>query len=128
PGQLVKVVLTVDMPAEASYMLVEDQLPGGLEALNESLNNTSHVGSAYEREPETFFWQEYGYNYKEVRANRVTFFITEMDKGSHTFTYLARATYSGSFAAMPAEAYAMYDLDTWGRSASSVLSVGVAAE
>ncbi|HLF89465.1 MAG TPA: MG2 domain-containing protein, partial [Anaerolineales bacterium] len=127
PGQLVKVVLTVNLPDTASYMLVEDQLPGGLEALNENLNTTSHVADAvneYGESYEVFFWRELGYNYKEIRADRITFFITEMGAGTHTFTYLARATHSGTFVAMPAEAYAMYDLATWGRSASNVVIIG----
>jgi uncharacterized protein YfaS (alpha-2-macroglobulin family) len=42
----------------------------------------------------------------------------------HTFSYLARATHEGEFVAMPAEAYAMYDLTTWGRSASDVVTIG----
>lgn len=120
-GQLVKVRLTVQMPYRASYVIVEDSLPGGLEALNEGLNTTSHVAASYQ-EP-VYYWQEYGYNYKEIRGDRVSFFITEVDAGQRTLTYIARATHSGQFVAMPAEAYAMYDLTTWGRSASSEVVV-----
>jgi hypothetical protein len=36
---------------------------------------------------------------------------------------MARATHAGHFVALPAEAYPVYDLATWGRSASSVLLV-----
>lgn len=42
PGQLVKVELVVHMPEDASYIAIEDHLPGGFEALNESLNITGH--------------------------------------------------------------------------------------
>jgi alpha-2-macroglobulin len=118
-GQLVKVQLTVQLAANAAYMIVEDHLPGGLEALNESLNTTSRASRAT-TEPHSY-WRQLGYNYKEVRGGRVSFFITEMGSGRHTFTYLARATHSGAFVAMPAEAYAMYDLTTWGRSGSGLL-------
>jgi uncharacterized protein YfaS (alpha-2-macroglobulin family) len=108
------------MPQNGYYMLVEDKLPGGLEALNESLNTTSHEGAAsqYERH-----WIVYGYNNKEVWGDRVSFFITEVDAGKHVYMYLARATRSGTFVAMPAEAWAMYDLSVWGRSASSEVVV-----
>jgi uncharacterized protein YfaS (alpha-2-macroglobulin family) len=121
PGQLVKVRLTVNMPDRASYVIVEDSLPGGLEALNEGLNTSSHIAQVYE-EPRNY-WQEYGYNYKEIRSDRVSFFITEMQAGQRVLTYIARATHSGQFVAMPAEAYPMYDLATWGRSASSEMVV-----
>jgi uncharacterized protein YfaS (alpha-2-macroglobulin family) len=128
-NQLVQVRLTVTMPQDGFYMLVEDKLPGGLEALNESLNTTSHEGQAYDycyydSNCEGYHWQEYGYNNKEVRGDRVSFFVTELRAGTHTFTYLARATRSGEFVALPAEASAMYDLTMWGRSASSELMVG----
>jgi uncharacterized protein YfaS (alpha-2-macroglobulin family) len=124
-GQLVKVELTVNMPDNASFVIVEDHLPGGLEALNESLNSTTHDTIFYEYEyyEERFFWQEYGYNYKEVHGDRVSFFITELNKGTRVFKYLARATMNGTFSALPAEAYAMYDEKLWGRSASVSITI-----
>ncbi|MCA9995979.1 MAG: Ig-like domain-containing protein [Anaerolineales bacterium] len=84
PGQLVRVQLRVTLPRNAAYMLVEDMLPGGLEPLNEKLNTSSRVG-LHNQEPE-YRWQQFGYNYKEVHRDRVTFFITEMDSSLHTFT------------------------------------------
>lgn len=121
-GQLVKVLLKVTLPEDGFYILVEDKLPGGLEALNEGLNTTSHEASAYGYEP-AYYWRSYGYNNKEVRGDRVSFFITEFDKGTRTFVYFARATRAGQFVAMPTEVWAMYDLSVWGRSASSELVV-----
>jgi hypothetical protein len=124
-GDLVLVRLTVNLSEHGSYMIVEDHLPGGLEALNDKLNNTSHemVFNADGYYDEWFFWEDYGYNNKEIRADRVSFFITEMDKGKHEYTYLARATRPGAFAALPAEAYAMYNESLWGRSASGKITI-----
>jgi uncharacterized protein YfaS (alpha-2-macroglobulin family) len=120
-GQLVKVQLTVKMRQAGSFMLVEDHLPGGLEALNEGLNSTSHVSLDYD--DTQYRWQEYGYNNKEIYGDRVTFFVTEMQSGSTTFSYLARASTSGTFIALPVEAYAMYDPLLWGRSSDAKLVV-----
>lgn len=124
PGQLVRVEVMVQMPLDGSYIMVEDHLPGGLEALNEQLNNTSHVATAYDWQEPTYYWQEYGYNYKEVRGDRVIFFITDFAQGTRTFSYMARVSHSGRFVAMPAQVSAMYDLALWGRSASSNFVVG----
>jgi len=121
PGQLVRVDLTVELPEDAFYMIVEDKLPGGLEALNSELNTTSRVATAFEQT--TFYWQSYGYNNKEVRSDRVSFFITEMKSGRDVYRYLARATHAGEFTALPTEAYAMYDAATWGRSSSQTVTV-----
>lgn len=117
PNQLVQVQITVVMSTTAAYMIVEDTLPGGLEALNDNLETTTLLA---ESGP---YWEKVGYNYKEIRSGQVSFFITEMEAGSHTFTYYTRATHSGTFSALPVEAYAMYDLSVWGRSASQDLSV-----
>jgi hypothetical protein len=121
-GQLVRVEIKVEMPVDGFFIILEDRLPGGFEALNESLNTTSHEGSALDEEPR-FYWQEYGYNNKEVRSDRVSFFISELLAGEYTYTYLARATHSGSFVALPAELWAMYDASIWGRSASTRVEI-----
>jgi uncharacterized protein YfaS (alpha-2-macroglobulin family) len=128
-GQMVKVVLEVNAPEDSYYVLVEDNLPGGLEALNEALNVSGHVVD--EEGNERYLWEDLGYNNKEVYGDRVSFFVTEMDKGNHVFSYFARATRSGAFVALPTEAWAMYDLDLWGRSASAELNIvatGTAAQ
>jgi hypothetical protein len=124
-GQLVRVELTVTMPQAASYMLIEDHLPGGLEALNEGLNSTSRVSLYYDEyyDDTQYRWQDYGYNNKEVHGDRVTFFVTEMGSGTKVLSYLARATTSGTFIALPAESYAMYDPLLWGRSSEAVVVV-----
>jgi|GEM_PF-6993823 len=46
-----------------------------------------------------------------------------MWKGKHVYTYLIRATSSGAFRALPAEAMPMYEPEVWGRSASAEVTV-----
>ena len=121
PGQLVQIRLTINFPDQASYVIIEDKLPGGLEALNEGLATSSHIADAYNG-PQ-YRWQQLGYNHKEVHSDRVSFFITEMQAATKTITYYARATHAGSFTAMPTEVYAMYDPAVWGRSASNQLTI-----
>ncbi|MBI5945474.1 MAG: Ig-like domain-containing protein [Chloroflexi bacterium] len=119
-GQLIKVELHVHIPENAFFLAVEDYLPGGFEALNEGLSATSQVSNnfwGYENYT-PFYWEDYGYNYKEIRGDRVVFFITSFEKGTRTFSYFARATTPGQFIALPAQAYAMYDFSLWGRSDS----------
>jgi uncharacterized protein YfaS (alpha-2-macroglobulin family) len=120
-GQLVKVELEVTLPRSGSFIILEDLLPGGFEALNESLSITSHELTAW-GEPR-FTWTDHGYNHKEVRADRVSFFFTELEEGNHTITYLARTNHEGEFIAMPAQAWAMYDNTLWGRSSSTIIKI-----
>ena len=120
-GDLVEVNLALDVPVESWYVVVDDSLPAGFEALEERLGTTSHAVSS----PHTsaLLWQQYGYNRKEVRDRQVTFFVTHLKPGVHTFTYLARATTAGKFAALPAQAYPMYERELWGRSASERIHI-----
>jgi uncharacterized protein YfaS (alpha-2-macroglobulin family) len=123
-GQLVEVRLHINFPEEAAFIMVEDYLPGGFEALNENLNNTAFnpIFDEY-GEDYNLNWQKYGYNNKQIFGDRVSFFINEILKKSYTFRYLVRATQSGTFYAMPAEVSAMYDETLYGRSDSVVLIV-----
>jgi uncharacterized protein YfaS (alpha-2-macroglobulin family) len=115
----------VTMPDEGWYVALEDPLPGGLEGVNERLNTTSYAlrQGPYEEGGE-FFYQDYGYNNKEIHDDRVVFFVTHLSAGTHTFTYLARAAQAGVFSAMPAQVYLMYAPEQWGRSASGMITVG----
>ncbi len=123
PGDLVQVNLTLDVPEESWYVVVDDPLPAGFEALNERLGTTSHVATL-DQEP-VYYWQEYGYNRKDVRDERVTFFITHLEPGRQTLTYLVRAITGGSFTALPTQVYPMYEPEVWSRSDSIRCQIGV---
>jgi hypothetical protein len=125
PGGVIKVEVKVALPAEGWYVAIEDPLPGGLEGVNERLNTTSFTArQGYTEEADEFFYQDYGYNNKEIHDDRVVFFVTHLSAGTHTFTYLARATQTGVFSALPAQVYLMYAPEQWGRSASGTIAVG----
>lgn len=114
-GDLIKVHLTVEATSDAWYVIIEDPLPAGAEALNERLNTTS-----YNAEPGggAFGWRSYGYNRKEVHDDRVALFVTRLRAGRHEYDYLMRATTPGQFSVLPTQVYLMYDPDIWARSAS----------
>ncbi|MBP6786408.1 MAG: Ig-like domain-containing protein [Candidatus Promineofilum sp.] len=124
-GDVVRVRVTVRVPRDTFYVVVEDRVPAGLEPLNERLNTTSHDAAPDYNDPDwrQYQWQYYGYNQKEIREGQVNFFATTLPRGLNTFEYMARATHAGTFTALPAEAWAMYEPETWGRSASGVLAV-----
>jgi uncharacterized protein YfaS (alpha-2-macroglobulin family) len=118
-GQVLQVVLKVTLPDDGYYLIVEDLLPGGLEAINENLNTASR-DSLWE---DAFQWESYGYNFKEIHPDQVSFFITHWDRGSHTITYRARAVTDGEFYAPPAEVYAMYNPADWGSSSGKEIVI-----
>jgi hypothetical protein len=114
-GDLIEVHLSVEATDDAWYVIIDDPLLAGCEALNERLNTTSHTPGTG-RVP--FTWRTYGYNRKDVHDERVTLFVTHLTAGRHEYDYLVRATTPGEFSALPTEISLMYDPDTWARSAS----------
>jgi alpha-2-macroglobulin len=113
-GDLINVYLTVETSEALSYMIVEDMLPAGLEAVNTGLKSEARG---------TPRWKWWGYERKEIRDEKVTFFDGDVPLGRQVFEYAARAVTPGVFAARPAVAYAMYRPDVWGRSASDEVRV-----
>ena len=111
-GDLVEVVLTLETRDELWYVVVEDPLPAGFEALNERINPVTYGDFP------TWHWYEWGYNRKDIYDDRVAFFVTHLWPGRHVLTYLMRATTPGEFSALPAQAYPMYVPEIWGRSGS----------
>ncbi len=116
-GDLVQVNLTVEAKDEAGYVLLDDPLPAGFEAINERLNTVSYGGG------EVMYWRDWGYNRKNLYDDHVTFFITYLWAGQHSYSYLMRATTAGEFSVPPAQIYPMYEENMWGRSDSHRLSV-----
>lgn len=109
-------------------MLIEDAIPGGFEPINERLNSSSFDSRLFKDcywygDCSFYHWEEYGYNQKEIRADRVSFFVTTLRAGRTIFTYLARAVRTGRFTALPATASAMYDETLWGRSKTETVFV-----
>lgn len=133
-GDLVKVRLTILLPSEAHYLALEDHLPAGLEAVDARLKTSSLVAQrqtglkvkeaeAAKSQPGPKSGRPYHFERSEVRDDRVTVFATYLPRGSYEYTYLARATTSGRFQALPAAAYEMYSPEVWGRSAGTTFVV-----
>ena len=113
--------LIVVAPAERHYVVVEDILPAGLEAVNESLKNTSVLNSV---QPKIVDVHKFLYfNHKEYHDDRVTLFADYLSPGVYEVSYRVRATTSGKYHYPPASAYQMYTPDVSGHSSGGWLEV-----
>jgi uncharacterized protein YfaS (alpha-2-macroglobulin family) len=144
-GELVRVRLKVTAPAERRFVVLDDALPAGLEAVDLSLRTVGGVPgpgaadtAATEPTEDTgpgddqpFRWA-FGswdagwwspFDYRELRDDRVVYFATVLWAGSYTTSYLARATTPGVFVRPPAHAEEMYNPAVFGRSDGGVFTV-----
>ncbi len=119
-GDVIQVKLTIVAPNDLHYVVVEDPLPAGCEAVDQSLKTTSVVGQPPELERvddwDRWGWGWWWFSHTEMRDEKVALFATYLPKGTYEYTYFMRASVPGEFLTMPALAYEMYVPEVFGRS------------
>lgn len=108
-GDLVEVELKLISKNDYEYLLFEDMKAAGLEPVD--------LRSGYLRHSGPF------QIYREFRDNRVGFFLRTLPRGEHSLSYRLRAETPGRFAALPAQAYAMYAPELRGNSADDRVEI-----
>jgi hypothetical protein len=98
-GDQVKVRLTITVPKDMGYVLIEDQFPAGCETTERGTAGEEHVyGQDW-----NFWWQ-----HVDVRDDRIAFFARSIPKGEHVIEYNLRAQTTGACHVLPAVVEAMY--------------------
>jgi uncharacterized protein YfaS (alpha-2-macroglobulin family) len=138
-GDLVLADLVIVTPSPRDFVVVDDPLPAGFEAVDSHLSTTSNAlsvgesngyGSCADCDYEegrddlaaghTFFED---YSQRELRDDRVLFFVDHMAAGMYHYRYLARATTLGKFVVPATRVEEMYTPETFGRNGASLVSV-----
>ncbi|MGQ9852420.1 MAG: alpha-2-macroglobulin family protein [Candidatus Oleimicrobiaceae bacterium] len=126
PGALLKVELKVIAPQGRTFVVVDDPLPAGLEAVNVSLQTAAaEAEQMAQLAPDVWRDNWWGsFNHVELHDDRVLVFADYLRAGVHTYTYLARATTVGDFGMPPTVAVQMYEPEVFGRQAGARVRVG----
>ena len=119
-GDLVKVRLTVVVPDDLHYIVINDPLPAGLEATDASITTDTTVPTKYT----VLDYNERGYgwwyfDHTELRDEKVVLSADYLPAGTYVYTYLARASTAGTFNVIPPTASEFYFPDVGGRGAGS---------
>jgi uncharacterized protein YfaS (alpha-2-macroglobulin family) len=119
-GDLVRVRLTVVVPAAVHYVVIDDPLPAGLEAIDASLNTSVEVPMSYTRQDyDEYGWGWWYFYHQEIRDEKVTLSTDYLPAGTYVYTYLARASTAGTFKVIPPTGSEFYFPDVAGRGAGS---------
>ncbi len=135
-GDLVRVRLRVTVPSTRQFLVLDDALPAGLEAVDLSLRTASAMpGPGAGTDPiqgpveqegteggpqwgfgrwDSGWWSPF--DHREIRDDRVVYSANVLWPGTYTATYVARATTPGTFIRPPAHAEEMYNPAVHGRS------------
>ncbi|MEO7998378.1 MAG: hypothetical protein ABI852_13090, partial [Gemmatimonadaceae bacterium] len=144
-GSLVRVYVRVTVTNERRFVVIDDPLPAGLEAIDLSLR-TSPIASntprplttpssadPFSREDDNAagswgygrwdsgWWSPF--DHQELRDDRVVWSATVLWPGKYTVSYLARAATPGTFVRPPTHVEEMYDRAVYGRSDGGVFVV-----
>jgi uncharacterized protein YfaS (alpha-2-macroglobulin family) len=106
-GDRVLVTLDIDVPRRATYLALEDPLPGVFEAINPAFKS-QEVGAG-----ETL-GSEWVSDYHELREDRAVFFCDVLYPGRYTLRYLARVISAGDAIAASAKIEEMYHPERFG--------------
>lgn len=99
PGDVLTVRLTVAGSPDWRYLMIEDPLPAGVEAIRDT--------TAYPLErPDTVRW--WWGSQVEYRDARTVFFQESFEQGRYEYVYLVKVISAGTFRAVPAQASPMY--------------------
>ena len=139
-GELVRVRLRLTVPEDRQFVVLDDPLPAGLEAVDLSLRTAATVpGPGALVQPldagsgdssvtrwgygswDAGWWSPF--DHRELRDDRVVYFATVLWKGTYSVSYIARATTPGVFVRPPAHAEEMYNPGVNGRSEGGVFTV-----
>ena len=121
-GENLKGKITIIVPEDRYYVMVEDYLPAGLEGIDFTLK-TSQQGlqedcrGGFEDEQTAGCQNNNWYfHHSEVRDDRMMYFADFLPKGVYEIQYFARATTRGVFHDLPTIASELYFPEVFGRS------------
>jgi uncharacterized protein YfaS (alpha-2-macroglobulin family) len=117
-SSLVVAELTVLVPSRRRFVVIDDPLPAGLEAVDFHLSTSA--GEAPSTTPDGY---SYAWFREEIRDDRVLYFIDDMPAGLYRYRYLTRATTKGRFVTPPTVVMEMYQEEVFARTGARQVEV-----
>lgn len=94
-GEVIMTRLVVHATKRVDHMLLEDYIPAGFEIMDKG-----HI--------DYYDWY-YWYVGRDIRDNKISFYLDELSPGKYVADYQMRASLPGIYHAMPAQIFGMYD-------------------
>ncbi len=134
-GDVIRVDLTIIAPHDLYYVVVEDPLPAGAEAIDTGLATTSLLamdptlsrtsrGGLEQYNYRPYYWWWNWYSRSELRDEKVVLFADYLPNGTYEYSYTLRTTLPGDYHVIPTVASEFYFPEVFGRSDGRLLSIG----
>jgi uncharacterized protein YfaS (alpha-2-macroglobulin family) len=126
-GQRVRVQLTVVVPNNRTYVVVEDLIPAGAEAIDPNLltsaSGTEGTITAEGRDDLFGFWGWRYFSNIQYRDEKVTFLSQYLPAGTYQYSYYLDAVIPGIYQVRPATAREQYFPEVFGRSDGLIFTI-----
>ena len=129
-GEMVRVRLTLTLPQDAYYLLVEDYLPAGAEILDASLKTTQQ-GIEIDpslplfggRDPFADGWGWWYFHNPQIYDERIAWAADYVPAGSYELTYTLVLLQAGEYRVLPARGWQFYFPDVQGHTPGAVFRI-----
>lgn len=128
-GDVITVRVTITLPQEIYYFVLEDPIPAGTEPVDTSLLITSQLNQPPTIQPmydPHWYWGWWLFDRSELRDEQLNLYADFLPRGTYVYTYQVRASVPGEFQTMPSHAYAFYFPEVFGRGAGTLFTVTAA--
>ena len=128
-GDTVQVRLTVIVPNSVHYVVIEDPIPAGSDAVDPNLNTSQQIGTQPElnlEDPLSYGWGWWYFSNIEYRDEKVVLTSDYLPAGTYEYVYTIRAGLPGVYNVIPPTAYEFYFPEVYGRGAGSLFTIEAA--
>lgn len=125
-GDVVQVRLTVIASNDLHYVVIEDPIPAGSDAVNPQLTTSQQIGTQPgldAQDPLSYGWGWWYFSNIEFRDEKVVLYSTYLPRGTYEYVYTIRAGLPGVFNVIPATGQEFYFPEVYGRSAGSTFTI-----
>ena len=133
PDQPVTAQLTLTIPHDAYYVMVEDFIPAGTEILNRTLKTSQQgIDSTEVQQVEPQFddanpfaegWGWWFFHEPQIRDDSILFTADHLPAGTYILTYTLIPLQAGEFRVLPAHAWQSFFPEVQGTSAGTVIEI-----
>ncbi len=125
-GDTIQVRLSVIAPNDLHYVVIQDPIPAGSDAVDPNLLTSQQIGTQPELNPENplaFGWGWWYFSNIEYRDEMVVLYSTYLPAGTYEYVYTIRAGLAGEYNVIPPTAQEFYFPDVYGRGAGSIFTI-----
>ena len=125
-GEVVQVRLTIIAPNDLHYVVIEDPIPAGADAINPNLETSQQVGTRpglSANNPLSRGWGWWWFSNIEFRDEKVVLYSSFLPAGTYEYVYTIRPGVEGIYNVIPVTGQEFYFPEVYGRSAGSTFTI-----